>query len=232
MARNRSRNPILGNKRASAVKRALASESAMKRALASESADEPVPKRVRVTGYRSRSHKRTSKCHLRCRGRGAPCRKRYSTSAADVVLVADSKGSRKLREVQHGRRSEHIMPEDVAGVQGGDAQESRLIIVFEDQYLDAMGEATEFTIEGEGVPGHPQLRSVEYIGPIDATEPVLLYNRAAGPWPLQSVADDGFMLIDADELVPLEGQFVYGRWPATAGFAAGYYRGVVAVREQ
>jgi hypothetical protein len=146
--------------------------------------------------------------------------------------MADNKASDKLREVQHGRRSEHLMPEDVANVQGGGAQDSRLIIVFEDQYLNAMGEATEFTIEGEGVPGYPQLRSIEYIGPIDATEAVLLYNRAAGPWPLQSVADDGFMLIDADGLVPLEGQFVYGRWSANDGFAAGYYRGVVAVREQ
>ena len=42
MARQRSRTPILEAKRASAAKRALASESAMKRALASESADEPV----------------------------------------------------------------------------------------------------------------------------------------------------------------------------------------------
>ena len=204
----------------------------MKRALASASADEPGPKRVRVRGSRNRTHSWTKFCHLRCRRRGPPCQPKISPSVASVALLADNKGSDKLREVQHGRRSEHIMPEDVANVQGGGAQDSKLIIVFEDQYLNAMGEATEFTIDGESVPGYPQRRSIEYNGPIDATETVLLYNRAAGPWPLQSVADDGFMLIDADGLVPLEGQFVYGRWSANDGFAAGYYRGVVAVREQ
>jgi hypothetical protein len=226
MARNRSRTPI------TEAKRALVLKAAMKRALTSASADEPGPKRACVRGSRNRFHSRTSKCHLRCRGRGPPCLKRYSSPAADVALLADNKASDKLREVQHGRRSKHVMPEDVANVQGGGAQDSKLIIVFEDQYLNAMGEATEFTIDGEGVPGYPQRRSIEYNGPIDATETVLLYNRAAGPWPLQSAADDGFMLIDADGLVPLEGQFVYGRWSANDGFAAGYYRGVVAVREQ
>ena len=41
------------------------------------------------------------------------------------------------------------------------------------------------------------------------------------------------MLIDDDELVPHVGQHVYGRWlETTSGFAPGFYRGVVAVREQ
>ena len=60
-----------------------------------------------------------------------------------------------------------------------------------------------------------------------------MYNRIGGPVPVQSTLDEGFMLIDDDELVPHVGQYVYGRWlKATSGFAAGYYRGVVVVREQ
>jgi hypothetical protein len=62
---------------------------------------------------------------------------------------------------------------------------------------------------------------------------VALYNRRGGPLTVQSAHANGFMLIDDDELVPHVGQYVYGRWlESTSGFAPGFYRGVVAVREQ
>ena len=150
-----------------------------------------------------------------------------------MVWVADSKGSRKLREVQHGRRSKHIIPERVAPAQDVAAQESKLVVVYNSAYIAEDGTMTEFTIDGPNVIGQPEGLAVEYLGPIDSTEVMPLYNRIGGPVPVQSTLDEGFMLIDDDELVPHVGQYVYGRWlEATSGFAAGYYRGVVVVREQ
>ena len=216
MARLRTRTPITDARRVTEAKRALALKAAMKRALASASADEPGPKRACVRGSRNRFHLRTSRCNLRCRGRGPPCLKRYSSPAADVVLLADNKASEKLGEVQ-----------DAA------VEQSRLVVVYDIAYVAEDGTMTEFTIEGPNVDGQPEGRTMEYLGAIDGVEVVPLYNRRGGPLPVQSAHADGFMLIDDDELVPHVGQHVYGRWlETTSGFAPGFYRGVVAVREQ
>ena len=216
MARLRTRTPITDARRVTEAKRALALKAAMKRALASASAEEPGPKRACVRGSRNRFHLRTSRCNLRCRGRGPPCLKRYSSPAADVVLLADNKASEKLGEVQ-----------DAA------VEQSRLVIVYDIAYIAEDGTMTEFTIEGPNVDGQPEGRTMEYLGPIDGVEVVPLYNRRGGPLPVQSAHANGFMLIDDDELVPHVGQHVYGRWlETTSGFAPGFYRGVVAVREQ
>ena len=216
MARLRTRTPITDARRVTEAKRALALKAAMKRALASASAEEPGPKRACVRGSRNRFHLRTSRCNLRCRGRGPPCLKRYSSPAADVVLLADNKASEKLGEVQ-----------DAA------VEQSRLVIVYDIAYIAEDGTMTEFTIEGPNVDGQPEGRTMEYLGAIDGVEVVPLYNRRGGPLPVQSAHANGFMLIDDDELVPHVGQHVYGRWlETTSGFAPGFYRGVVAVREQ
>ena len=216
MARLRTRTPITDARRVTEAKRALALKAAMKRALASASAEEPGPKRACVRGSRNRFHLRTSRCNLRCRGRGPPCLKRYSSPAADVVLLADNKASEKLGEVQ-----------DAA------VEQSRLVIVYDIAYVAEDGTMTEFTIEGPNVDGQPEGRTMEYLGAIDGVEVVPLYNRRGGPLPVQSAHANGFMLIDDDELVPHVGQHVYGRWlETTSGFAPGFYRGVVAVREQ
>ena len=216
MARPRTRTPITDARRVTEAKRVLALKAAMKRALASASADEPGPKRACVRGSRNRFHLRTSRCNLRCRGRGPPCLKRYSSPAADVVLLADNKASENLGEVQ-----------DAA------VEQSRLVVVYDIAYVAEDGTMTEFTIEGPNVDGQPEGRTMEYLGAIDGVEVVPLYNRRGGPLPVQSAHADGFMLIDDDELVPHVGQHVYGRWlESTSGFAAGLYRGVVAVREQ
>jgi hypothetical protein len=216
MARLRSRTPITDARRVTEAKRVLALKAAMKRALASASAEEPGPKRACVRGSRNRFHLRTSRCNLRCRGRGPPCLKRYSSPAADVVLLADNKASEKLGEVQ-----------DAA------VEQSRLVVVYDIAYVAEDGTMTEFTIEGPNVDGQPEGRTMEYLGAIDGVEVVPLYNRRGGPLPVQSAHANGFMLIDDDELVPHVGQHVYGRWlETTSGFAPGFYRGVVAVREQ
>jgi hypothetical protein len=216
MARLRTRTPITDARRVTEAKRVLALKAAMKRALASASADEPGPKRACVRGSRNRFHLRTSRCNLRCRGRGPPCLKRYSSPAADVVLLADNKASEKLGEVQ-----------DAA------VEQSRLVVVYDIAYVAEDGTMTEFTIEGPNVDGQPEGRTMEYLGAIDGVEVVPLYNRRGGPLPVQSAHANGFMLIDDDELVPHVGQHVYGRWlETTSGFAPGFYRGVVAVREQ
>mgnify|MGYP003389036743 FL=1 len=216
MARPRTRTPITDARRVTEAKRALALKAAMKRALASASAEEPGPKRACVRGSRNRFHLRTSRCNLRCRGRGPPCLKRYSSPAADVVLLADNKASEKLGEVQ-----------DAA------VEQSRLVVVYDIAYVAEDGTMTEFTIEGPNVDGQPEGRTMEYLGAIDGVEVVPLYNRRGGPLPVQSAHANGFMLIDDDELVPHVGQHVYGRWlETTSGFAPGFYRGVVAVREQ
>ena len=216
MARSRTRTPITDARRVTEAKRALALKAAMKRALASASAEEPGPKRACVRGSKNRFHLRTSRCNLRCRGRGPPCLKRYSSPAADVVLLADNKASEKLGEVQ-----------DAA------VEQSRLVIVYDIAYVAEDGTMTEFTIEGPNVDGQPEGRTMEYLGAIDGVEVVPLYNRRGGPLPVQSAHANGFMLIDDDELVPHVGQHVYGRWlETTSGFAPGFYRGVVAVREQ
>ena len=216
MARLRTRTPITDARRVTEAKRALALKAAMKRALASASAEEPGPKRACVRGSRNRFHLRTSRCNLRCRGRGPPCLKRYSSPAADVVLLADNKASEKLGEVQ-----------DAA------VEQSRLVVVYDIAYVAEDGTMTEFTIEGPNVDGQPEGRTMEYLGAIDGVEVVPLYNRRGGPLPVQSAHANGFMLIDDDELVPHVGQHVYGRWlETTSGFAPGFYRGVVAVREQ
>jgi hypothetical protein len=216
MARSRTRTPITDARRVTEAKRALALKAAMKRALASASAEEPGPKRACVRGSRNRFHLRTSRCNLRCRGRGPPCLKRYSSPAADVVLLADNKASEKLGEVQ-----------DAA------VEQSRLVVVYDIAYVAEDGTMTEFTIEGPNVDGQPEGRTMEYLGAIDGVEVVPLYNRRGGPLPVQSAHANGFMLIDDDELVPHVGQHVYGRWlETTSGFAPGFYRGVVAVREQ
>ena len=234
MARNRNRLPITANKRASAAKRALAAQAAMKRALALESADEPVPKKVRLErGGIDRTHEWTEHCHLRCRRRGPPCQPKAIPSVASVALLADNKATEKLGEVQHGRRIEHIMPEDVVHVQDAAVEQSRLVVVFDVAYVAEDGTMTEFTIEGPNVDGQPAGRTIEYLGAIDGTEVVPLYNRRGGPLLVQSTHANGFMLINDDELVPHVGQYVYGRWlESTSGFAAGFYRGVVMVREQ
>ena len=216
MARSRTRTPITDARRVTEAKRVLALKAAMKRALASASAEEPGPKRACVRGSKNRFHLRTSRCNLRCRGRGPPCLKRYSSPAADVVLLADNKASEKLGEVQ-----------DAA------VEQSRLVIVYDIAYVAEDGTMTEFTIEGPNVDGQPAGRTMEYLGAIDGVEVVPLYNRRGGPLPVQSAHANGFMLIDDDELVPHVGQHVYGRWlETTSGFAPGFYRGVVAVREQ
>jgi hypothetical protein len=216
MARLRTRTPITDARRVTEAKRVLALKAAMKRALASASAEEPGPKRACVRGSRNRFHLRTSRCNLRCRGRGPPCLKRYSSPAADVVLLADNKASEKLGEVQ-----------DAA------VEQSRLVVVYDIAYVAEDGTMTEFTIEGPNVDGQPEGRTMEYLGAIDGVEVVPLYNRRGGPLPVQSAHANGFMLIDDDELVPHVGQHVYGRWlETTSGFAPGFYRGVVAVREQ
>jgi hypothetical protein len=216
MARPRTRTPITDARRVTEAKRVLALKAAMKRALASASAEEPGPKRACVRGSRNRFHLRTSRCNLRCRGRGPPCLKRYSSPAADVVLLADNKASEKLGEVQ-----------DAA------VEQSRLVVVYDIAYVAEDGTMTEFTIEGPNVDGQPEGRTMEYLGAIDGVEVVPLYNRRGGPLPVQSAHANGFMLIDDDELVPHVGQHVYGRWlETTSGFAPGFYRGVVAVREQ
>lgn len=216
MARLRNRTPITDARRVTEAKRVLALKAAMKRALASASAEEPGPKRACVRGSRNRFHLRTSRCNLRCRGRGPPCLKRYSSPAADVVLLADNKASEKLGEVQ-----------DAA------VEQSRLVVVYDIAYVAEDGTMTEFTIEGPNVDGQPEGRTMEYLGAIDGVEVVPLYNRRGGPLPVQSAHANGFMLIDDDELVPHVGQHVYGRWlETTSGFAPGFYRGVVAVREQ
>ena len=216
MARLRNRTPITDARRVTEAKRVLALKAAMKRALASASAEEPGPKRACVRGSRNRFHLRTSRCNLRCRGRGPPCLKRYSSPAADVVLLADNKASEKLGEVQ-----------DAA------VEQSRLVVVYDIAYVAEDGTMTEFTIEGPNVDGQPEGRTMEYLGAIDGVEEVALYNRRGGPLPVQSAHANGFMLIDDDELVPHVGQHVYGRWlETTSGFAPGFYRGVVAVREQ
>jgi hypothetical protein len=216
MARHRSRTPITDARRVTAAKRALASKVAMKRALTSASADEPVSKRPRVRGSRSRYHSWTKYCHLRCRRRGPPCRPKDSPSVASVALLADNKASEKLGEVQ-----------DAA------VEQSRLVIVYDIAYVAEDGTMMEFTIEGPNVDGQPAGRTMEYLGAIDGAEVVPLYNRRGGPLPVQSEHADGFMLIDDDELAPHVGQHVYGRWlESTSGFAPGFYRGVVAVREQ
>ena len=233
MARLRNRTPITDARRVTEAKRVLALKAAMKRALASASAEEPGPKRACVRGSRNRFHLRTSRCNLRCRGRGPPCLKRYSSPAADVALLADNKASDKLGEVQHGRRSEHVMPEEVVHVQDAAVEQSRLVVVYDIAYVAEDGTMTEFTIEGPNVDGQPEGRTMEYLGAIDGVEVVPLYNRRGGPLPVQSAHANGFMLIDDDELVPHVGQHVYGRWlETTSGFAPGFYRGVVAVREQ
>ena len=188
----------------------------MKRALASASADEPGPKRARVRGSRNRTHSWTKFCHLRCQRRGPPCRPKDSPSVASVALLADNKASEKLGEVQ-----------DAA------VEQSRLVVVYDIAYVAEDGTMTEFTIEGPNVDGQPEGRTMEYLGAIDGVEVVPLYNRRGGPLPVQSAHANGFMLIDDDELVPHVGQHVYGRWlETTSGFAPGFYRGVVAVREQ
>ena len=216
MARLRTRTPITDARRVTEAKRVLALKAAMKRALAPASAEEPGPKRACVRGSRNRFHLRTSRCNLRCRGRGPPCLKRYSSPAADVVLLADNKASEKLGEVQ-----------DAA------VEQSRLVVVYDIAYVAEDGTMTEFTIEGPNVDGQPEGRTMEYLGAIDGVEVVPLYNRRGGPLPVQSAHANGFMLIDDDELVPHVGQHVYGRWlETTSGFAPGFYRGVVAVREQ
>ena len=216
MARPRTRTPITDARRVTEAKRVLALKAAMKRALAPASAEEPGPKRACVRGSRNRFHLRTSRCNLRCRGRGPPCLKRYSSPAADVVLLADNKASEKLGEVQ-----------DAA------VEQSRLVVVYDIAYVAEDGTMTEFTIEGPNVDGQPEGRTMEYLGAIDGVEVVPLYNRRGGPLPVQSAHANGFMLIDDDELVPHVGQHVYGRWlETTSGFAPGFYRGVVAVREQ
>ena len=216
MARHRTRTPITDARRVTEAKRVLALKAAMKRALASASAEEPGPKRACVRGSRNRFHLRTSRCNLRCRGRGPPCLKRYSSPDADVVLLADNKASENLGEAQ-----------DAA------VEESRLVIVYDISYIAEDGTMTEFTIEGPNVDGQPEGRTMEYLGAIDGVEVVPLYNRRGGPLPVQSAHANGFMLIDDDELVPHVGQHVYGRWlETTSGFAPGFYRGVVAVREQ
>ena len=208
--------PLTDARRVTEAKRVLALKAAMKRALASASAEEPGPKRACVRGSRNRFHLRTSRCNLRCRGRGPPCLKRYSSPAADVVLLADNKASEKLGEVQ-----------DAA------VEQSRLVVVYDIAYVAEDGTMTEFTIEGPNVDGQPEGRTMEYLGAIDGVEVVPLYNRRGGPLPVQSAHANGFMLIDDDELVPHVGQHVYGRWlETTSGFAPGFYRGVVAVREQ
>ena len=216
MARLRNRTPITDARRVTEAKRVLALKAAMKRALAPASAEEPGPKRACVRGSKNRFHLRTSRCNLRCRGRGPPCLKRYSSPDADVVLLADNKASEKLGEVQ-----------DAA------VEQSRLVVVYDIAYVAEDGTMTEFTIEGPNVDGQPEGRTMEYLGAIDGVEVVPLYNRLGGPLPVQSVHADDFMLIDDDELVPHVGQHVYGRWlETTSGFAPGFYRGVVAVREQ
>jgi hypothetical protein len=216
MARLRTRTPITDARRVTEATRVLALKAAMKRALASASAEEPGPKRACVRGSRNRFHLRTSRCNLRCRGRGPPCLKRYSSPAADVVLLADNKASEKLGEVQ-----------DAA------VEQSRLVVVYDIAYVAEDGTMMEFTIEGPNVDGQPAGRTMEYLGAIDGVEVVPLYNRRGGPLPVQSAHANGFMLIDDDELVPHVGQHVYGRWlETTSGFAPGFYRGVVAVREQ
>jgi hypothetical protein len=194
----------------------------MKRALASASANEPAPKRPCVRGSRNRYHSKGKFCHLRCRRRGPPCQPK-----------ADNKATEKLDEVQHGRRIEHIMPEDVVHVQDAAVEQSRLVVVYDIAYVAEDGTMTEFTIEGPNVDGQPEGRTMEYLGAIDGVEEVALYNRRGGPLTVQSAHANGFMLIDDDELVPHVGQYVYGRWlESTSGFAPGFYRGVVAVREQ
>jgi hypothetical protein len=216
MARHRSRTPITDARRVTAAKRALASKVAMKHALTSASADEPVPKRPRVRGSSSRYHSWTKYCHLRCQRRGPPCRPKHSPSVASVALPAGNKAPEKLGEVQ------------AAAV-----EESRLVIVYDIAYIAEDGTMTEFTIEGPNVDGQPEGRTMEYLGAIDGVEEVALYNRRGGPLTVQSAHANGFMLIDDDELVPHVGQYVYGRWlESTSGFAPGFYRGVVAVREQ
>ena len=205
----------------------------MKRALASASANEPGPKRPCVRGSRNRRHSKGKFCHLRCRRRGPPCQPKASPSVASVALLADNKATEKLDEVQHGRRIEHIMPEDVVHVQDAAVEQSRLVVVYDIAYVAEDGTMTEFTIEGPNVDGQPEGRTMEYLGAIDGVEVVPLYNRRGGPLPVQSAHANGFMLIDDDELVPHVGQHVYGRWlETTSGFAPGFYRGVVAVREQ
>ena len=222
MVRHRSRTPITDARRVTAAKRALASKVAMKRALTSASADEPASKRPRVEGELcvrgswTRYHSWTKYCHLRCQRRGPPCRPKDSPSVASVALLADNKASEKLGEVQ-----------DAA------VEQSRLVVVYDIAYVAEDGTMTEFTIEGPNVDGQPEGRTMEYLGAIDGVEVVPLYNRRGGPLPVQSAHANGFMLIDDDELVPHVGQHVYGRWlETTSGFAPGFYRGVVAVREQ
>ena len=133
-----------------------------------------------------------------------------------MALLADNKASEKPGDAQ-----------DAA------VEQSRLVIVYDIAYVAEDGTMMEFTIEGPNVDGQPAGRTMEYLSAIDGVEVVPLYNRLGGPLPVQSVHDDDFMLIDGDELVPHVGQHVYGRWlETTSGFAPGFYRGVVAVREQ
>ena len=76
-------------------------------------------------------------------------------------------------------------------------------------------------------------RDVGSLGSFDGFETVPLYVHAGGDGGPQSADAHGFVNIITDAMVPQVGQDVYGRWAIpTHGFAAGWYRGVVAVREQ
>ena len=120
-----------------------------------------------------------------------------------------------------------------------------MVVLFMPAYTDTAGHMRRFTIHEDGdvlsdqgpVPG----RCVRSEGIFDGMEPIPLYCRTlAVPQgaasylavPRNSAGQLNLQLINENARLPAMGEWLWGWWPQTARFPAGFYRGVIILKLQ
>ena len=236
MARARCRLPISRGKRKVYDKRCLALKSASGarrfakpgRRFVKLKVIKPKANRATIRGSQNRVHERNQHCAgRRCRQQGPACQ-------ADPNTRLDTLTGRHVNKLDIPALLAEVDDGQPPGVVTEDADaECHTVVVFDHEYIAENGDYKTFRIEGPDVDGQEPGLAIEYYGSFDGFETVPLYVHAGGDGGPQSADAHGFVNIITDAMVPQVGQHVYGRWAIpTHGFAAGWYRGVVAVREQ
>ena len=136
---------------------------------------------------------------------------------------------------------------DVESKGAGDEDEDEeieLVVLFILAYPAGNGDMSRFVILDQGGAPSAQLpvpgRTYRLEGVVTGQEPIPLYRRIAQV--LQGAthyhaAQQGYahvfqlQLIDSNAAVPALGEWVWGWWPQTASHPAGFYRGVIILKQ-
>ena len=153
----------------------------------------------------------------------------------------------RSRSRERDRRRENTQGGDVESKGAGDEDEEEeieVVVLFILAYPAGNGVMSRFVILDQGGAPSAQLpvpgRTYRLQGVVTAQEPIPLYRRIAqvlqGATHYHAAQQDSahvfqLQLIDSNAAVPALGEWVWGWWPQTASHPAGFYRGVIILKQ-